>query len=303
MRIDQLNGLMALRAVAGTRNFTQAARQLAVSSSAVSQSIKQLEQRLGVALLARTTRTTSLTPAGEEFLNQAGPALDQVLDALEDVGEHSKRPSGVLRINLPRHIYQIYLVPVIASFMLKHPEITLDLTFDDRQSEDFGKGCDAKILLSDFIAVDLVALKLFGPIRFVTAAAPGYLEKRGRPSHPRDLLSHNCIRAYCEGETIYDRWEFEEKGKEFEVHVRGNLILNDTLTMIDAAVEGAGVIYTMADAISGQVQSGGLEVILKPYSSSSTGFYLYYPNPSKVLPRLRAFIDHLKSARKQIAMG
>ena len=300
MKMEQLNGLLALKAVAETQNFRQAAMNLGVSASAVSQAVKQLEDRLGVALLARTTRSTSLTPAGERFLSQAGPAIDQILDALEDIGSSSKKPSGLLRINLPRHIYTLYLLPVFSSFMLKYPEITLDLTFEDKQSEDFGKGYDARVLLSDFLAKDLVALKLFGPVRFVTAASPAYLKKHGRPAHPRDLLSHNCIRAYCEGESIYDRWEFEHAGKEFEVHVRGNLILNDTLTMVDAAVAGVGVIYAFDGAIADQVRSGELEVILKQYAATSTGFFLYYPNPSKMLPKLRVFIDHIKSERKLI---
>lgn len=298
MKIDQLNGLLALKVVADTRNFKTAAEMLGVSPSAVSQTIKQLEQRLGVALLARTTRSTSLTGAGERFLNQAGPALDQVLAALEDVGTFAKQPSGLLRINLPRQIYSFYLAPMIASFMQKHPEITLDLTFDDQQSEDFEKGYDARVLLSDILADDLAALKLFGPVRFAVAASPEYLDKAGRPEHPKDLLSHNCIRPRCFGESVYDRWEFEHQGKEFQVQVKGSLIVNDAYLMLNAAADGVGMVYVMEDAITDMVRDGKLEIVLKQYAASSAGFYLYYPNPSQVLPKLRAFIDHIKNEQR-----
>ena len=163
MHLDQLNGLLALKAVADTRNFSAAARLFGVSPSAVSQTIKQLEQRLGIALLARTTRSTSLTEAGEMFLSQAGPALDHILAALEDVGTYAQKPSGLLRLNLPRQVYPSYIAPLLANFARKHPEITVELFFEDQVTDIVGKGFDAGIRLSDILAKDVVALKLFGP--------------------------------------------------------------------------------------------------------------------------------------------
>ena len=170
MHLDQLNGLLALKAVADTRNFSAAARLFGVSPSAVSQTIKQLEQRLGIALLSRTTRSTSLTEAGEKFLSQAGPALDHILAALKDVGTYAQKPSGLLRLNLPRQVYPSYIAPLVVSFAKKHPEITVEFFFEDQVSDIVGKGFDAGIRLSDILAKDVVALKLFGPVRFVTAA-------------------------------------------------------------------------------------------------------------------------------------
>lgn len=294
MQLDQLNGLLALKAVAETQNFTAAARLFGVSPSAISQTIKQLERRVGVALLSRTTRSTSLTEAGERFLSQAGPALDQILAALGDAGTYAEKPSGLLRLNLPRQIHLFYVAPLIASFTRKHPEIRVELFFEDHQSDIVERGFDAGIRLSDILAKDVVALKLFGPVKFVTAASPLYLDKAGRPKHPKDLLGHNCICPRL-GEGLYERWEFEHKGKEFEVQVKGTLIINDSLLMLDAAVDGAGIAYTMEHAIKDRVRSGKLEIVLSQYASTSEGFYLYYPQRSQVLPKLRAFLEHIKN--------
>jgi DNA-binding transcriptional LysR family regulator len=294
---DQLNGLLALKAVAGTLNFSAAAKTLGISPSAVSQTIKQLEQRLGIALLSRTTRSTSLTEAGERFLAQAGPALDQILAALQSVGTYAEKPSGLLRLNLPRQVYPFYLAPLVASFTDKYPEITVELFFEDQQADVVGEGFDAGIRVSDILAKDVVAIKLFGPVRFVTAASPAYLEKMGRPKHPEDLLSHNCIRARL-GTGLYERWEFQHKGKEFQVQVRGSLIINDSLLTLNAAADGAGIVYSTEDAISSAVQSGNLEIVLSQFSCASAGFYLYYPKRSQVLPKLRAFIEHIRIENK-----
>jgi DNA-binding transcriptional LysR family regulator len=293
MSQDQLTGLVALKTVADTLNFTAAADSLGVSPSAVSQTIKQLEKRLGVALLARTTRSTSLTEAGERFLAQAGPALDQVLTALEDVGSYAKQPSGLLRLNLPRAIYAFHVAPLITKFTAKHPQITVELFFEDQQSDIVKKGFDAGIRLSDILAKDVVAIKLYGPVRFVTFAAPRYLNRMGRPKHPKDLLAHNCIRLRL-GAGLYDGWEFAYKGKEFQVQVKGSLIMNDSLLMLEAAADGAGIGYATEDAVREKVKAGKLEVILSPYACSSAGFYLYYPRRHQVLPKLRAFIESIR---------
>jgi DNA-binding transcriptional LysR family regulator len=189
------------------------------------------------------------------------------------------------------------LAPLVASFTKKHPEVTIELFFEDQQSDVVAEGFDAGIRLSDILAKDVVAIKLFGPVRFVTAAAPKYLDKMGRPKQPKELLLHNCIRPRL-GAGIYERWEYEHKGKEFQVQVKGSLIFNDSLLMLDAAQDGAGVIYATENAIRNRVNSGKLEIVLDQYACTSTGFYLYYPKRSQVLPKLRAFIEHIKSENK-----
>jgi DNA-binding transcriptional LysR family regulator len=298
MQTDQLNGLIALKVVAEQRNFRGAARTLRVSPSAISQAIKQLEQRLGAALLSRTTRSTSLTEAGAQFLSQAGPGLDKIIQAMENVGTYAKRPSGLLRLNLPRVAYPTLVAPLVASFLRKHPEVTLQLSFDDDLSDVVESGFDAGIRLSETTAKDVVAVKLSGPLSFVAAGSPKYFKALGRPKHPKDLVSHNCIRTQFGDGDVYDRWEFESKGKDLLVQVTGSLVLNDTVLLVNAAVEGTGIIYTTPDWIREEVRGRKLEIVLNEYAAKSDGFFLYYPKRSQVLPKLRAFIDHIAEERR-----
>lgn len=296
MQNDQLNGLIALKMVAEKKSFTLAAESLDISPSAISQIIKHLETKVGVALLSRTTRSTSLTEAGEQFLNQTGPALEQIFAAFENVGDYSKKPSGLLRINLPKAVYKCFLAPIVKSFTEAHPEITVELFFEDAKSDIVEQGFDAGIRLSDILAKDMVAIKLMGPVKFVTVASPAYLDIMGRPKHPKDLLAHKCIIMRLGG-GLYDRWEFESKGKDFEVQVKGQLIFNDPAMIQHAGLEGNGIFYSAECSIQKEIEEGKLEVVLDKYISSSTGFYLYYPKRTQVLPKLRAFINHINSSR------
>jgi DNA-binding transcriptional LysR family regulator len=294
---NQLDGLLALKLVADKRNFTAAAQALRVSPSAISKMIRQLETRLGVTLLTRTTRTTSLTEAGERFLGQAGPALELILAAIEDAGSLAEKPVGRLRLNAPQMIYPNFLKEVVSSFSKKYPDVSVEIFFENAATDIFERGYDAGIRVSDILAKDMVALKLFGPIRWVVAGAPGYLDRFGRPKHPKDLLSHNCICGGA-GNRIYDRWEFEAKGKAFEVQVKGSLILNDLLLALDATLDGTGLVYTTEDLIIDKVEAGSLEIVLSDYAPTSTGYYLYYPQRSQVHPKLRAFIEHVKAYQR-----
>jgi DNA-binding transcriptional LysR family regulator len=290
---DQLDGLVAFALVAEKRNFSAAAEALRISPPAISKMIRQLETRLGVTLLTRTTRATSLTEAGEKFLQQARPALETILSAMNDAGNAADKPAGRLRLNVPQTVYPNFLKPLIASFIDKYPDVTVEIFFENAATNIFERGFDAGIRVSDILAKDLVALKLFGPIRWVVAGAPSYFARHGRPEHPKELLAHPCICAGA-GSRIYDRWEFESDGKELEVQVRGPLVLNDVLLAIDAAIGGLGLVYSPEEAISDKLRSGELETVLDQFTGISAGVYLYYPQRSQVHPKLRAFIDHLK---------
>jgi DNA-binding transcriptional LysR family regulator len=294
---NQLDGLLALKLVADKRNFTAAAKTLRVSPSAISKMIRQLEARLSVTLLTRTTRATSLTGAGERFLSQAGPALELILAAMRDAGSFAEKPAGRLRLNVPQLIYPNFLKAVVASFVKKYPDVTVEIFIENAATNIFERGFDAGIRVSEILAQDMVALKLLGPIRWVIAAAPKYLDKFGRPQCPKDLLSHDCI-CVGSGERVYDRWEFENEDKEFAVQVRGSLIMNDATLALDAALDGFGLLYTNEVALMDKVEAGKLEIVLDQYAAISTGIYLYYPQRSQVHPKLRAFIEHVKEYQK-----
>lgn len=293
---DQLDGLLALKLVADKRNFTAAAEELGVSPPAISKMIKQLESRLGAPLLTRTTRSTSLTEAGERFLAQAGPALDQILLAIKGVGNYAQKPSGILKINLPRSTFHPYIEPVLASFTKKHPDITVDLQFADHTEDVVQSGFDAGIRHADILAKDMVAVRISNPIRFIVVGSKKYLDKAGRPKVPKDLLTHNCLRLRFGSAGVYDRWEFENKGRDIQVQVKGTLIMNDPLLLVDSAISGLGLIYTVDDSVTEHLKSGKLEEVLSPFASPSAGYYLYYPQRSQVQPKLRAFIEHLKAS-------
>lgn len=299
MNSDQLNGLIALKAVAEKRNFTLGADALGISPSAISQAIRQLEKRLGVTLLSRTTRSTSLTEAGERFLKEASPAIDQILAAMNNVGTYAEKPSGKLRINLPRVTYPNILEPIVESFIKKYPEITVELYFEDELSDLVEGGFDAGIRLTELTAKDMVAMKIYGPITHVVVGSPKYFNKMGRPKHPKDLLNHNCLNFRFGKATVYERWEFEQKGKEFQIQVQGSMISNDSFSLLNSAVNGLGVVYYIKEMIEDKIKSGKLEVVLEQFACKGEGFYLYYPKSSQVLPKLRAFIDHIKEQNKE----
>jgi DNA-binding transcriptional LysR family regulator len=294
---NQLDGLLALKLVADKRNFTAAAEELGISPPAISKMIKQLETRLGVALLSRTTRSTRLTEAGERFLAQAGVALDQILAAMTDIGAYASKPTGLLRLNLPLFSYPSFLAPRVASFLRKYPDVSIELFFEETASDVVAEGFDAGVRDSDILARDMVAIKLFGPIRFVIVGAPGYFDRLGRPKHPKDLISHNCLRVRVNDDWIYDKWEFEQKGKAFHVQVKGSLIVNDAIQALNAASDGIGLMYVTEDVAKSRLVSGKLEIVLSHFAPTSDGYYLYYPRRSQVQPKLRAFIDHLKSEK------
>lgn len=297
MEKDQLDGLLAFALVAEKRNFTVAAEILRVSPSAVSKMIRQLEKRLGVTLLTRTTRATSLTEAGEKFLSKTGPALDSILVAMKEAASFSEKPAGRLRLNVPQMIYPNFLKGVVASFSTKYPDVTVEVFFENAATNIFEKGFDAGIRVSNILAQDVVAIKLFGPIRYVVAGAPKYLEKFGRPKHPKDLLSHDCL-CVGSGSRVYDRWEFERDGKALEVQVKGPLITNDSMVALEAALDGRGLVFVSEDSIADKVENGSLEIMLNRYAETSDGIYLYYPQRSQVSQKLRVFIEHIKGYSK-----
>lgn len=298
MNTEQFNGLIALKAVAEHRSFTEAADILEISPSAVSQSVKSLEKRLGVTLLTRTTRSTHLTEAGEKFLSEALPSINNLLQAMNQVGQYGNSPSGKLKINLPRIVYAKILEPVIASFLNKFPDISLELFFQDEVTDVVEGGFDCGIRLTELTAKDMIAIKIFGTINHIVVASPKYLKENGTPKHPKDLINHHCNVFRFGKLGVYDRWEFEDKNNEFQVQVKAKLTTNDPIALRDSALSGIGLSYYIEELIQDELKDGRLVKVLEKYSTKGDGFYLYYPEGLKISTKLRVFIDHLKENLK-----
>lgn len=295
MKTDVLNGLIALKVVADKGNFTAAAVEMGVSTSAISQTIKQLEKKLNCTLLNRTTRSISLTEIGKYFLEQYQPALQQLLDAMEQLGSFTGKPTGTLRLNLPRSCWTNVIAPIIPGFQKQYPDITIELHFEDSFVDMVSGGFDAGIRLSETTAGDMTAIRISPPLRFVVAGSPAYLEKHGTPKELSDLLNHNCITYKFGDGHVYRRWEFEEKGRDITVETKGNFLTNDPMIIVDCCLKGMGLIYAAEDKLKDYFDRGELIMVLEKYASHSDGYYLYYPSISQVSPKLRAFIDYLKA--------
>ncbi len=302
MKTDQFDGILALKLVAEKKSFTAAAEELQVTPPAISKMIVMLEKRMNVSLLTRTTRSVTLTEAGQTFLNQAGPAMEQIILAQQIASNPSQKPSGTLKLNMFSIFYPYYFNDYINSFIEKFPSVHVEVYSEDQAVNIFEKGFDAGIRPSDILEKDMIAIKLFGPIKYVTVASPKYLNKMGRPKHPKDLLSHNCIKhRFGHSRSVYERWEFAEKGKEFEVRIDGNLTFNDALLERQAALDGTGILYTVLEAVEEDIKNKKLELILGQFQVESDGFFLYFPRKAQTQPKLRAFIDHIRLLQKSKA--
>lgn len=295
MKTDLLNGLLALKLVAEKGSFTAAAGEMGVTTSAVSRTIKQLESQLNCVLLNRTTRSTSLTELGAQFLKRYQPALEQLLYAIEELGGLSGKPIGTLRINAPRATWPTVLSPILEGFKAAYPEIMVELFFQDSLVDIVQSGFDAGIRPSEMAAEDMTAILISPPFRFVIAGSPAYFKRHGTPQHPQELVHHNCIPYRFDGGNIYKRWEFEEEGRDISVAINGSLMVNDSLVMLECARQGLGLIYTTDDLARSALETGELQLCLEAFAPKSDGYYLYYPNLYQVSPKLRAFIDYFKA--------
>lgn len=298
MALDHASALRAFRLIARHESFTRAAAELEVTPSALSQTLRQLEDHVGVRLLQRTTRRVGLTEAGRAFLERISPALNEIDDAVEALRQHGDKPAGTLRIVLPEMVLDHFVGPCIATFMHAWPDVKLDIQVENQLSDLIADGYDAGIRLGERLAKDMVAIPLGGPQRAVVVGSPAYFAQRGRPAHPRDLASHDCVRFRFGSRAIY-RWEFApptgaSKGRWFEMDVDGPLTTNDPALAIRAAEEGLGLTYMLEISVHQALAQGRLEAVLGNWLPPFDGAYLYYPSRLQVPPKLRAFIEHLR---------
>jgi len=295
VRHGALEGVEAFLAVARRCSFRRAAADLGVTPSAVSQAIRTLEARLGVALFIRTTRSVGLTEAGQRFLDRAGPAFEELAAAGEAARELGQRPTGLLRLTLPRSVVPLIIEPMLASFCRAYPEIELELAASDEMVDLASGGFDAGIRMGEFITPDMVAVRLTPSFAWMVVGSPDYLARQGRPEHLQDLRGHACLRLRRSSGTIAP-WHFAEGNRQIEASFSGPLIAHDYPTLLGAAMRGVGLAQVPEPLAQRALAEGALEQVLGSIAAATPGVFLYHPGKRQVLPKLRAFIDHMKSA-------
>jgi DNA-binding transcriptional LysR family regulator len=296
----ELGDLTAFVAVANAGGFRDAARAGGGSASSLSEAVSRLEARLGVRLLNRTTRSVAPTEAGARLLDRLGPALGEVEAALDVVNGFRDRPAGTLRLNVPVSAARLVLPRLVPPFLAAYPDIRLEIIADDSFVDVLAAGCDAGIRYDERLEQDMIAIPI-GPRhqRFATAASPAYLDRRGRPDHPRDLLNHACLlgRFKSRGMTA---WEFVRDGEVVKVEPSGPLIVSTgtaTDLAVEAAIAGCGIISLFEDWLRPYFDSGALEPVLEPWWERFSGPFLYYPGRHYLPAPLRAFIDFTSAMR------
>jgi DNA-binding transcriptional LysR family regulator len=297
VRQGALDGVQAFLSVALHRNFRRAAAELGVTPSAISQAVRTLEARIGAALFIRTTRSVGLSEAGERFLTRAKPAFEELVAAARAAHDLGQRPAGLLRLTVPRAVVPILLEPVLASFARAYPEIELEIDANEDLIDLAASGFDAGIRLGQLIAADMVAVRLSPPFRLVVVASPDYLRRRGAPGRIEDLRGHACLRMRQSGGAIAP-FVFASGNKRVEAAVLGPLIANDFPTLLGAAVQGLGLAQLPAPIVAKQLAAGKLAAVLQPFAPMAPGVFLYYPSRRQTPPKLRAFIDHIKSRQE-----
>src|ERR671921_956762 len=297
MKLDALDGMVVFVAVAEAKNFRIAGERLGVSASAVSQALRKLEERLGVPLVHRTTRSVRLSEAGERLFAAVGPALADVEAAVAAVGELSDQPRGTVRLLIGTTADPVLARLPLADFLASHPHVRLDVVVSDAVVDIVAAGFDAGIQLGEVIDRDMVAVPVTGDIRMTVVGSPAYLARRGTPRHPRDLVEHECLNWHPVPEAPAYRWEFTEAGREVVVAAPGRVLSTDSTVNIRLARDGLGLTIVYEDQVRDEVARGELVPVLEEFCTPFSGYYLYYPQRRQAAPTLRALIDHLRDAR------
>jgi DNA-binding transcriptional LysR family regulator len=290
--------LAAFTVVAEERSFTRAAARLGVSPSALSHTMRRLEERLRIQLLARSTRSVSTTEAGERLLTRLGPAIEEISGAVEELGRLLERPSGHVRITASRSAARMVVAPALPRFTQSYPDIVVEVLIDPALTNIVAQRFDAGIRLGESLEKDVVAVPVTGQLRMAVVGTPHYFATHAAPSTPHDLRKHRCInfRLLSAG-TLY-KWEFEKAQRSMEVGVEGPLIFDDEGMVIDAALAGVGLAYVIEDQVASLLRAGTLSRVLEDWCPPFPGFFLYYPGRRQVSPALAAFIDAIRVPAK-----
>jgi DNA-binding transcriptional LysR family regulator len=294
MKRDDLYDLAAFAVVAERGSFTRAAAELRMSQSALSHAMKALEERLGVRLLSRTTRSVSTTEAGETLLRSLRPALDEIISSVDAVGALRGKLSGTVRITATKHAVSSVVMPVLPSFLASHTDIRVDIIVDDNLTDIVAERIDAGIRFGDIVEKDMVAVRIGPDIRMAVVGAPSYFADHPVPRTPRELAGHRCINYRLVRSGGLYAWDFEEKGRPFEVRVEGPLVFNNADLIREAALAGQGIAYVYADEVAAELKAGRLTRILEKWCPTFPGYYLYHPSRRQTPPALAALIAALR---------
>jgi DNA-binding transcriptional LysR family regulator len=289
-----LNLVTVFLTVAEAKSFRGAAERLGVTRSAVSQAIRRMEDRMGVALIQRTTRSVSLTEAGLQLHQRVAPAIAEVEQALDRAQDRDARPTGQLRLAVSSIAERFISGPLLASFTHAHPAVQIDVTVTDEEFDIVAEGYDAGVRLGEVIEQDMIAVPVSGDQRQLVVAAPSYLKRFGAPSHPAELSQHCCIGWRPAPDVAPYRWEFEQDGREFDVAVNPRITTNDMGVMVRTACAGGGLTFGMEETFRPFIDRGELVPLLEQYCPPFQGFYLYFPDRRHLAPKLRVLIDHVR---------
>lgn len=303
MNSPPLQQLQVFLAVARRRSFTGAARELGVTTSAVSQAVRQLEELLRVVLLTRTTRSVALTDEGRKLLESAGPALGQALSALAEVSAKPGEAVGRLRLSVPHSAIDLVIAPVLPVFRERHPRIEVEVVVEDRLVDIVAEGYDAGVRLSESIERDMVQVRLTEAFRFVVVGAPGYLARRGTPQRPEDLLRHDCLTFRSPTTGVLYAWELEKGRRNWRLPVRGGVVTSDSELSVTLAEKGLGLAYAFEPSIADSIRAGRLERVLEPYAPEVPGFFLYYPSRAQRSVPLRLFVETARALTARAAVS
>lgn len=280
-------------AIATHGSFRRAAVDFGVSASALSHAISGLEERLGVRLLNRTTRSVTLTAAGEELLETIRDPVEVIGQAVDNLNRYRDAPAGRIRVNVLEDAASLLLAPVLPVFVDRYPDVEIDISVDNRLLDITGSGYDAGIRYGGTVPEDMIAQRLSADIRWVAAASPAYLDRFGRPAHPDQLHDHRCIRIRLGNDTIYD-WEFERAGEVVAVETPGQITVDHSQLALELGLRGAGIIYATEPALQRHLDSGALEYVLKDWASMGSGFHIYYSSRRLVPTGLRLLTDLIR---------
>lgn len=302
MRGAEFAEMSAFAVIAEQRSFAKAATQLGIGRSTLSQNLRALEERLGVRLLNRTTRSVSLTEAGARLLARVRPSLVELDAAVSELADYRQSPSGLLRIAVQPPVATLLIELILARFMREYPAIQLDVAVIKMPADIVAEGFDAGIRIGEQIDRDMIAIRVMGEVRFLVVASPDYLAQHPQPKTPRDLRHHDCIRNRLPNGAIFG-WDFEKNGKSLHATVEGRLIVNDIELSIRAVRDGLGLAYLLYDYIAADLKTGRLIPLLEDWSPRLSGFFLYHSSRRQVTAPLQAFITFLKAeaARRGVA--